>query len=60
MVKKLCESVGVECNEDSYFNLLGSVADFVLSQTVTEIKQADYGKTKKDKELRTGTVRRLL
>ena len=39
---------------------MGSVADFVLSQVVNDLKQADYGKTKKEKELRTATVRRLL
>ena len=48
--KRICESVGLESNDETFFNLLGSLAAYSLNSAVTDIKsnlKAD--KTKKER-----------
>jgi hypothetical protein len=61
LVKRICENVGVECNEDSFLNLLGAMAELTLSTMIEDMKSlSEVSKTKKESVLSTAEVRKAL
>ena len=60
-MKRICEDVGLECNEDGFFNLLGTVADMSLSLFLEDMKSlGEVSKAKKVSLLSTAEVRKSL
>ena len=54
LTKRVCESTGLECNEESFFNLLGAMAEMSLSTILEEIKAVgEASKNKKGAVLST-------
>jgi hypothetical protein len=61
LTKRICETVGVESNDEVFFNLLGMLAEFSLNSMATEVKNVlKVNKGKKDKVLETSEVRKTL
>jgi hypothetical protein len=56
----VCENVGLECNQDSFYNLLASMAEHSLNELVENIKNVPEVKNKKDSSLSTVDVRKVL
>jgi hypothetical protein len=61
LTKRICESIGLESNDDIFFNLLGSLAGFTLNGTVEDIKDnLKANKSKKERHLTTAEVKKAL
>ncbi len=61
LVKRHCENVGVETNDEVFYNLMGYVTEFMLDGVVKDIKdQADPAKGKKQSMLNTPDVRKIM
>lgn len=47
--KKVCESNGLECTEDTFFNLMSNVVEYSLNEIINSNKDIKHsGKYKKD------------
>lgn len=61
LTKRVCESIGLECNEESFFNLMGAMAEFTLSSMLEDMKSlGEVSKNKKGSVLSTAEVRKAL
>ena len=53
--------MGLESNDDVFFNLLGTVAGYSLNEAVSDIKNViKVNKSKKEKVLTTAEVKKTL
>ena len=61
LTKRVCESTGLECNEEGFFNLLGAMAEMSLNSVLQEIKTVgETSKNKKGTMLTTAEVRKAM
>jgi hypothetical protein len=61
LTKRVCESIGLECNEESFFNLMGAMVEMTLNSTLEDLKSlGEVSKNKKGSVLSTAEVRKAL
>ena len=59
--KRVCESVGLQSNDEIFFNILGTIAGYSLNNAVSEIKSSmKANKSKKERVLTTAEVKKTL
>lgn len=58
LTRRVCENMGIECNEDTFFNLLGAMAEYSLNETIQSIRSVQT--TNPTKTLTTKDVKKTL